>query len=229
MQTLTSILRYLFSYSPSYSTFITHLSKPHKARANMFFTLLILLLTLSTLTARATETARVTETARPTETARAIETARANKTEQKSPVQQAALKMGPSWNLFDAEGNLVSSKDFAGRPLIIHFWATWCPYCKKLQPGLDRLFEKYQDQGLQMIAISLLEEEGAKPQELLTARGMSFKTLVDGDSVAMEKFFVRGTPTTFFINAKGQVVVATRLSDPDDPRLEQVVKSLMVN
>ena len=80
-----------------------------------------------------------------------------------------------------------------------------------------------------MIAISLLEEEGAKPQGLLTARGMSFKTLVDGDSVAMEKFFVRGTPTTFFINAKGQVVVATRLSDPNDPRLEQVVKSLMVN
>ncbi|MGY0588024.1 MAG: TlpA family protein disulfide reductase, partial [Paraglaciecola chathamensis] len=144
-------------------------------------------------------------------------------------VQQAALKMAPSWSLLDAEGNLVSSKDFAGKPLIIHFWATWCPYCKKLQPGLDRLFEKYQDQGLQMIAISLLEEEGAKPQELLTARGMSFKTLVDGDSVAMENFFVRGTPTTFFINAKGQVVVATRLSDPNDPRLEQVVKSLMVN
>jgi thiol-disulfide isomerase/thioredoxin len=241
MQTLTSILRYLFSYSPSYSTFITHLSKPHKARANMFFMLLVLLLTLSTLTARAaetartTETARVTETARPTETARAIEaaraieTARASKTEQKSPVQQAALKMAPSWSLYDAEGNLVSSKDFAGKPLIIHFWATWCPYCKKLQPGLDRLFEKYQDQGLQMIAISLLEEEGAKPQETLTARGMSFKTLVGGDSVAMEKFFVRGTPTTFFINAKGQVVVATRLSDPNDPRLEQVVKSLMVN
>ncbi|MEI8648966.1 hypothetical protein P4S73_15540 [Paraglaciecola sp. Hal342] len=55
-----------------------------------------------------------------------------------------------------------------------------------------------------MIAISLLEEEGAKPQETLTARGMSFKTLVDGDSVAMEKFFVRGTPRPFLSTRKGR-------------------------
>ena len=80
-----------------------------------------------------------------------------------------------------------------------------------------------------MIAISLLEEEDAKPQEELTARGISFKTLINGDKIGMEKFFVSGTPTTFFINAQGQVVVATRLSDPNDPRLEQVVKSLLPN
>ncbi|QHJ11319.1 Thiol-disulfide oxidoreductase ResA [Paraglaciecola mesophila] len=210
MQMLTSIL----SYPSSYSSFLTRLNKSYAPSINMFFMLLALLLTSSVFTSF---------------TARAAETARATNTAQKSSAPQAALKMAPSWSLLDAKGNLVSSKDFAGKPLIIHFWATWCPYCKKLQPGLDRLFKKYQAQGLQMIAISLLEEEGANPQEALTARGMSFKTLVDGDSIAMEKFFVRGTPTTFFINAKGQFVVATRLSDPNDPRLEQVVKSLMVN
>ena len=145
------------------------------------------------------------------------------------PSAKTELKMAPQWSLFDAEGNEVKSSDFKGKPLIIHFWATWCPYCKKLQPGLDKLYKKYHDQGLQMIAISLREDEGAKPQDELIARGMSFKTLINGDKVAMEKFFARGTPTTFFINAQGQVVVATRLSDPDDPRLEQVVKSILVN
>ncbi len=142
---------------------------------------------------------------------------------------KAKLKMAPQWSLFDAQGNEVKSSDFKGKPLVIHFWATWCPYCKKLQPGLDQLYKKYQAQGLQMIAISLLEEEDAKPQEELTARGISFKTLINGDKIGMEKFFVSGTPTTFFINAQGQVVVATRLSDPNDPRLEQVVKSLLPN
>ncbi|WP_240919906.1 TlpA disulfide reductase family protein [Paraglaciecola sp. 20A4] len=148
---------------------------------------------------------------------------------ESKPAAKPQSKMAPQWSLFDAQGNEVKSSDFAGKPLIIHFWATWCPYCKKLQPGLDKLYKKYQDQGLQMIAISLREDEGAKPQDELNARGMSFKTLINGDKVAIEKFFVQGTPTTFFINAQGQVVVATRLSDPDDPRLEQVVKSLMVN
>ncbi|WP_232283292.1 TlpA family protein disulfide reductase [Paraglaciecola sp. T6c] len=151
-----------------------------------------------------------------------------SKPEQKSAASAAPLKMAPNWSLQDADGNQVSSTDFAGKPLIIHFWATWCPYCKKLQPGLERLYVKYQQQGLQMIAISLREDEDAKPQEALNARGMTFKTLVNGDQVAMDKFYVRGTPTTFFINAKGQVVVATQLSDPHDPRLEQVVKSILV-
>ncbi|GAC23251.1 alkyl hydroperoxide reductase/ Thiol specific antioxidant/ Mal allergen [Paraglaciecola mesophila KMM 241] len=147
---------------------------------------------------------------------------------QKSAPSEVPLTMAPNWSLQDADGNQVSSTDFAGKPLIIHFWATWCPYCKKLQPELERLYVKYQEQGLQMIAISLREDEDVKPQEALNARGMSFKTLVNGDQVAMDKFYVRGTPTTFFINAKGQVVVATRLSDPNDPRLEQVVKSILV-
>ena len=39
----------------------------------------------------------------------------------------------------DEAGQLVKSSDFLGKPLVIHFWATWCPYCKKLQPGLDKL------------------------------------------------------------------------------------------
>ncbi|TRY31869.1 TlpA disulfide reductase family protein [Aliiglaciecola sp. M165] len=134
--------------------------------------------------------------------------------------------IAPQWSLKTETGETVSSTDFAGKPLVIHVWATWCPYCKKLQPGLDRLYKKYQPQGLEMIAISVREDEDATPQAVLDARGYDIKTLIKGESVA-EEFNVAGTPTTIFIDKKGNIIAQTTSSDPDDPRLEQVFKYLV--
>lgn len=142
-----------------------------------------------------------------------------------APAQE--VEQAPEWQLSTETGELVKSSDFAGKPVIIHFWATWCPYCKKLQPGLDRLYKAYADQGLQMIAISFWEDEGATPQAALDARGHSFKTVVDGDHVARQLFGVKGTPTTVFIDKKGNIIARTRISDPNDERLEKVVKLLL--
>lgn len=135
----------------------------------------------------------------------------------------------PSWQLKTQAGESVSSEDLLGKPLILHFWATWCPFCKKLQPGLDKLYSQYKDQGLQFVAVSFREDPGTKPQDVLDARGHSFTTLVDGDEVAMGKFAVRGTPTTFFIYADGRVLGVTGTSNPDEPGLEKAVQTLIAD
>lgn len=145
----------------------------------------------------------------------------------KASDEAIALELAPNWQLQDEAGHLIQASDFKGKPLIIHFWATWCPYCKKLQPGLNHLYLKYQNEGLQLIAISFNEDEGAKPQAVLDARGLSFQTAIEGDKVARDLFAVSGTPTTVFINNKGQIVAKTMLSDPNDPRLEQAVKLIV--
>lgn len=139
-------------------------------------------------------------------------------------VKPEELPMMPEWQLYNEAGQLVKSSDFLGKPLVIHFWATWCPYCKKLQPGLDKLYQKYQVDGLQMIAVSIREDEGAMPQKELDNRGMSFKTLINGEDMARSLFNVSGTPTTVFIDKTGHIVGSTRISDPNDPRLEKIVK-----
>ena len=135
----------------------------------------------------------------------------------------------PDWQLYNEAGQLVKSSDFLGKPLVIHFWATWCPYCKKLQPGLEKLYQKYQADGLQMIAVSIREDEGATPQKELENRGMTFKTLIKGHDVGMNLFGVNGTPTTIFIDKAGHIVSSTGISDPDDPRLEKIVKYIVEN
>lgn len=132
----------------------------------------------------------------------------------------------PDFVLPDADGTLVSLKDFRGQPLVIHFWATWCPYCRKVQPGLQALADKHADQGLVVIGISFREDEGSNPQAVLAERGHRFSTLLEGEEVA-EMYGVRGTPTTVFLDADGIVIGATHTSDPADPILERLaVESL---
>lgn len=89
----------------------------------------------------------------------------------------------------------MSWESLQGKPLILHFWATWCPYCKKLQPGLEKVHTKYASQGLQLIGVSFREDPGTFPQTVLEERGHQFTTLVEGEEVA-KLFGVSVTPTT---------------------------------
>ncbi|MGX9461851.1 TlpA family protein disulfide reductase [Shewanella sp. A14] len=116
--------------------------------------------------------------------------------------------------------------DFAGKPVILHFWATWCPYCKKLQPGLEKLRLKYQNTDLKMIDISFNEDANAAPRQSLLARGVKMETLIKGDDVA-KLYDVRGTPTTVFIGRSGHIAWVTNTSDPDDPNLEKAVQFIL--
>lgn len=127
----------------------------------------------------------------------------------------------PAFALPDANGKQVSLSDYQGQPLILHFWATWCPYCKKLQPGLEAVSQQYAEQGLVLLAVSYNEDEGAEPQAVLRRRGLHFKTLVNGDAVA-GLYGVPGTPTTFFINRDGDIVGVTNTSNPEDPVLQRL-------
>lgn len=132
----------------------------------------------------------------------------------------------PDWTLKDSLGEEVSLKDYRGKILILHFWATWCPYCKKVQPGLDKLYLEYKTQGVELLGISLREDEEANPQQSLIDRGHHFKTLLNGEKIAAT-YQVSGTPTTYFIDRQGQLKAVTHTSDPNDPGLREAIEYLL--
>ncbi len=132
----------------------------------------------------------------------------------------------PAWQLKTQAGDNISLSDYRGKPVILHFWATWCPYCKKLQPKLVELEKKYQDSGIKIVSISFNEDEGAMPQDVIKARGYDFVTAVKGEPV-VKLYGVRGTPTTFFINRQGQAIYKSTSSDISNPKLELAVKEII--
>ncbi|WP_419811670.1 peroxiredoxin family protein [Bacterioplanoides sp.] len=141
-------------------------------------------------------------------------------------LSRAEPQLAPDFTLNNAAGEAVSLSDYRGKVVVLHFWATWCPYCKRLQPGLDALVDQYGDQGLEVLGVSFNEDEDAQPQEVLKRRGSDFMTLVKGGRVAA-MYQVRGTPTTFFIDRQGRLRAVTMTSDPKEPGLTHMAKTLL--
>jgi len=140
--------------------------------------------------------------------------------------RSADFPTAPAWQLKTQAGKTISLSDYQGKPVILHFWATWCPYCKKLQPKLVALEQKYQESGVKIVSISFNEDEGALPQDEIKARGYDFITAVNGEPV-VKLYGVRGTPTTFFINRQGKAVYKSTSSDINNPKLELAVKEII--
>ena len=137
-----------------------------------------------------------------------------------------ASETAKPWQLKTQHGEVISLAQYENKPVILHFWATWCPYCKKLQPTLVALQKKYQGQGVELISISFNEDEGALPQDEINRRGYSFLTAVMGEEVA-QLYGVRGTPTTFFINRKNEIIWKTSSSDKAEPRFELALQEII--
>lgn len=77
--------------------------------------------------------------------------------------QSESLESGPTmvhgFELSDLDGNMRSSDEWNGKPLLVNFWATWCVPCRKEMPALMELHEKYADQGFEVIGIAADELE----------------------------------------------------------------------
>lgn len=131
----------------------------------------------------------------------------------------------PSWSIKNKNIEL-SSETLKGKPYVLHFWATWCPYCKRLQPGLETIAKGYLKDGIETYAISFWENPRAKPTQEMENRGLTFKVLEKGDDVA-KLFAVESTPTTIFVNHKGELSFTYILSDPNDPQLRLAYETLV--
>ena len=125
---------------------------------------------------------------------------------------------GTDWLLKNTEDTEIRLSDYQGKPVILVFWATWCPYCKKLLPGIAKLHEKYHTKGLTVFAVNIKEDW--QPKTYWRNHDYQFDALLNGDDVA-ELYNVRGTPAVVFIAPDGKVLKTAHFSDPNHASLEQ--------
>ncbi|MDX1417234.1 MAG: redoxin domain-containing protein [Candidatus Promineifilaceae bacterium] len=115
-----------------------------------------------------------------------------------------------NFELADLQGNRVSLQEFAGRPLIINYWATWCGPCRIEMPHLQNTFEAHQDKGLAVLAL----DQDETPQEVadfFTEFSLTFTPLMDEGKLSAENYGVgRTLPTSFFVNEAGEITAVHR-------------------
>lgn len=113
-------------------------------------------------------------------------------------------KLAPDFKLQSLDGQTVSLGDFRGNPVLINFWATWCPPCRFEMPFLQEIYEdkEWSDKGLVILAIDIGENPSVV-KEFMESFGLSFTVLLDTNQDVALEYNIRAIPTTFFIDKDG--------------------------
>jgi len=121
-------------------------------------------------------------------------------------IPESSPQPAPETGFTDAEGKPMSFADFAGKPVVVNLWATWCMPCLKEMPSLDRLQVQLDDK---LIVAAVSEDRGGAQRvgPFVAAMGLQkLKIYLDPQSDVAHAFNVRGLPTSIVIDAKGRVV-----------------------
>ncbi|RJR21615.1 MAG: TlpA family protein disulfide reductase [Nitrospiraceae bacterium] len=108
----------------------------------------------------------------------------------------------PDFTLKDVSGKEVSLSSFKGKPVLLNFWATWCPYCRKERPHLNALHKDYKDKGLIILSVST-DQSTAKLKDFMKNTPADFIVLSDSNGTAASLYNVGGLPTSYIVNREG--------------------------
>lgn len=131
----------------------------------------------------------------------------------------------PALALPDIDGKAVDLAAFRGRLVLVNFWATWCPPCRREFPSLSRVQKLFKPGELAVLAVNV----GEDAETVFSFAGASEVTiLLDRDSAAMRRWPVKGLPTTFVVDKKGRLALrAVGGREFDDAAIVAQLRGLM--
>ncbi|WP_066640130.1 TlpA family protein disulfide reductase [Desulfolucanica intricata] len=127
-----------------------------------------------------------------------------------TPKQEDEKFPAPDFTVFNAQGNEVNLSDFAGTPVVLNFWASWCPPCKSEMPHFNKVYAEVKDNIAFMMvdAVDGQRETQAKGQMYIAEQGYSFPIYFDNEQDAAYAYGISSIPTTLFIDADGNIITA---------------------
>jgi len=117
------------------------------------------------------------------------------------------LPDAPDFTVYDADGNAVKLSDFAGKTVVINFWASWCPYCVQEMPDFQKVSDEYTDVVFMMINVTDGSRETMeKAKAHVEKNSFTFPVYYDTDLDADSAYGISSLPSTFVVNADGKIV-----------------------
>lgn len=121
----------------------------------------------------------------------------------------------PAFTLPDLDGATRSSREFAGKVMVVDFWATWCSTCKETIPKLAELHEQYKGKGLVVVGISVDKGSTEKIRKAAKKLGITYMVLHDKDNTLAAEFGFTGIPSLYVFDRRGELCMSMPGYDPD--------------
>jgi len=129
------------------------------------------------------------------------------------------------WAVTLPNGQALSSDSLKGKVVLVNFWATWCPYCRKEKPAIDAFWQDYRGKGFEVISISV-DDAPEKIAAWMRDKDYAFMAAPTNASVVAAFGNVTSVPTSFIVDADGHIrhKIAGQVHYP---RLEKLVVPLL--
>jgi thiol-disulfide isomerase/thioredoxin len=138
-------------------------------------------------------------------------------------------KPAKNFALPDLDGKRHTLSDYRGKVVLVNFWATWCPPCRREMPSMERLTQRLKGQPFAILAIN--QQEDADQVFVFTGQlepAPTFPILFDRDSKVSHAWGVLGLPASFIVDKRGRVVYrAMGGRDFDHPEIERAIRALL--
>lgn len=121
-------------------------------------------------------------------------------------VKQLNIEKGdnaPDFELVTTEDETVHLSDFAGKKVLLNFWATWCPPCRNEMPDMQTYHETTDDAVILAVNITESERKVADVDDFLDEFGITFDVLLDEETSVANLYTAHAMPTSYFIDSDG--------------------------
>ncbi len=121
-------------------------------------------------------------------------------------IRPSRLSPAKAFNIPTPNGQKLRLADYQGKVVLLNFWATWCPPCREEMPAMERLYQRYKDRGVVVLAVSVDAEGGPVVAPFVKEQKFTFHVGVDPKMEMADRYGVRAIPSTFLVSKTGGVV-----------------------
>lgn len=134
--------------------------------------------------------------------------------------------MAPTFQTYRLDGGPAHfPAAYAGKPVVIRFWADYCKFCEGEMKAIEAVFQRHKGKGLEVLAINAGQDRAAV-EAFVKKIGITYPALLDEKSAIAKQYGVVGLPTTYFVDAKG-IVRAKVVGEADEATFERHALELL--